>query len=106
MYFRSLRSIPAELPQPTVEFLHASCNKLFQRLGCRDYARFDWRLDANGTPRLLEVNPNPGWCWDGHLAKMAEYAGLSYADMLENILVACSERLAVSARRTNRVRAA
>ena len=64
-------SIPAELPPATVEFLHASCIRLFQRLGCRDYARFDWRLDANGTPRLLEVNPNPGWCWDGHLARMA-----------------------------------
>ena len=106
VYFKSLRSVPANLPQRTVEFLHASCIKLFQRLGCRDYARFDWRLDANGTPRLLEANPNPGWCWDGHLAKMAEEAGMSYADMLEKILAACSERLAVSARPANRVRAA
>ncbi|MDH5619254.1 MAG: methyltransferase domain-containing protein, partial [Gammaproteobacteria bacterium] len=82
VYFKNLQSIPACLPQATVEFLHASCNKLFQRLGCQDYARFDWRLDANGTPRLLEANPNPGWCWDGHLARMAKHAGMSYAEML------------------------
>jgi D-alanine-D-alanine ligase len=94
VYFKELQSIPAELPLATVEFLHASCNKLFQRLGCQDYARFDWRLDANGTPRLLEANPNPGWCWDGHLARMAEHAGMSYAQMLESILTACSDRLA------------
>jgi len=94
-YFTKLRSIPAELPQATVEFLHASCIRLFQRLGCRDYARFDWRLDANGTPRLLEVNPNPGWCWDGHLARMAEFAGINYSDMLESILAACVDRLSL-----------
>ena len=105
-YFKNLRSIPAELPLATVEFLHASCNKLFQRLGCQDYARFDWRLDGNGTPRLLEVNPNPGWCWDGHLARMAEYAGMSYAGLLGSILAACAERQAVTARRTASIRAA
>jgi D-alanine-D-alanine ligase len=96
-YFKTLRSIPAELPPATVEFLHASCIRLFQRLGCRDYARFDWRLDANGTPRLLEVNPNPGWCWDGHLARMAELDGLDYADMLGAILAAAVERLSPGA---------
>jgi len=94
VYFQEVHSIAADLPRETIEFLGASCVKLFQRLGCQDYARFDWRLDSNGTPRLLEVNPNPGWCWDGHLARMASLVGLSYADMLKGILVACDERTA------------
>ncbi len=106
VYFKTLRSIPADLPLATVEFLHASCTKLFQRVGCQDYARFDWRLDANGTPRLLEVNPNPGWCWDGHLARMAEHAGMSYAEMLGRILEACAERLAQTGQRAEHIRAA
>ncbi|MBN2028938.1 methyltransferase domain-containing protein [bacterium] len=88
-----IKSIPANLPEETERFLIASCIKLFERLECRDYARFDWRLDANNTPRLLEVNPNPGWCWDGHLAKMAKIAGLSYAQMLHKILKAGEERI-------------
>ena len=71
------------------------CLKLFERLECRDYCRFDWRLDAKGEPKLLEVNPNPGWCWDGHLAKMARLAGISYSEMLEAILKAAEDRLAV-----------
>jgi D-alanine-D-alanine ligase len=66
--------------------------KLFERVGCRDYARFDWRLDANGTPRLLEINPNPGWCWDGHLAKMAKLDNITYADMLAKIIEAAIQR--------------
>ncbi|MDR4505061.1 MAG: methyltransferase domain-containing protein [Candidatus Scalindua sp.] len=85
-------SVKADLPEATERFLIASSIKLFERLECRDYARFDWRLDVNGTPRLLEANPNPGWCWDGHLAKMAKFGGLTYADMLENILKASEER--------------
>lgn len=88
-----ITSIPADLPQETERFLVASCISLFERLACRDYARFDWRLDDNGTPRLLEVNPNPGWCWDGHLAKMAKFAGLEYTDMLREILQAAEKRI-------------
>lgn len=65
---------------------------LFERLGCRDYARFDFRADSAGVIKLLEVNPNPGWCWDGKLNLMAEFAGRSYADLLFSILVAALER--------------
>ncbi|HEY5624213.1 MAG TPA: methyltransferase domain-containing protein [Gammaproteobacteria bacterium] len=97
VYFTGIRSIVADLPPETTGFLTASCLRLFERLGCRDYARFDWRLDHNGTPRLLEVNPNPGWCWDGHLARMAEFGGLDYRSMLREILRACEERLALGA---------
>ncbi len=91
--YSGITSVPADLSEEARRFLVASCLKLFGRLGCRDYARFDWRLDSNGTPRLLEVNPNPGWCRDGHLAKMAEIAGISYAGMLGMILKAAEERV-------------
>ncbi len=91
--YAKIKSILADLPEATERFLVASCLKLFERLDCRDYARFDWRLDSNNTPRLLEVNPNPGWCWDGHLARMAEMQGTSYREMLGKILQACKERI-------------
>jgi D-alanine-D-alanine ligase len=89
----NIKSIPADLPEETEKFIIDCCLKLFERLECRDYCRFDWRLDAEGNPKLLEVNPNPGWCWDGHLAKMAKIAGMSYAEMLGAILKAAEERL-------------
>lgn len=91
--YNCVQSVPADLPLETERFLGASCVNLFSRLGCRDYARFDWRLDQHGTPRLLEVNPNPGWCWDGHLARMSELAGIEYQAMLELILQAAVKRL-------------
>ena len=88
----NIKSVPANLPEKTRKEIIKSCLALFSRLGCRDYARFDWRLDAKGKPRLLEVNPNPGWCWDGHLAKMAAYANISYSGMLAAIIEAAKER--------------
>ena len=72
--------------------LTEQCLKLFERLNCRDYARFDWRFDKEGIPRLLEVNPNPGWCWDGHLAKMATIKGIEYAEMLRLMLQTAEQR--------------
>jgi D-alanine-D-alanine ligase len=67
-------------------------SRLFERLGCRDYARFDFRTDADGTTKLLEVNPNPGWCWDGKLNLMAANAGMRYPDLLGAVLQAAVER--------------
>lgn len=92
-YWKNLKSIPANLPEKTQKEIVDFSLQLFERLGCRDYCRFDWRLDSRGNPKLLEVNPNPGWCWDGHLAKMAGIAGISYPQMLESILKAAENRL-------------
>ncbi|TXT64073.1 MAG: D-alanine--D-alanine ligase [Promethearchaeota archaeon] len=89
----NIKSIPARIDDQKKHFIIDCCVKLFKRLECRDYCRFDWRLDAQGNPKLLEVNPNPGWCWDGHLVKMAKIDGLSYSDMLKEILEAAERRI-------------
>ncbi len=91
-YMQTLRSIRATLPIETEQILVSSSLRLFQRLECRDYCRFDWRLNSQGQPKLLEVNPNPGWCWDGHLAKMSSIGGMDYSQMLQAILNAAETR--------------
>lgn len=89
----NIKSTAADLSEDVEKFIIECCLKLSERLECKDYCRFDWRVDANGTPKLLEVNPNPGWCWDGHLVKMAEIAGISYGETLKMILQATEQRL-------------
>jgi D-alanine-D-alanine ligase len=88
-----IKSSPADLPKETEELIIECSLKLITRLECRDYTRLDWRLNAKGNPKLLEVNPNPGWCWDGHLAKMAKIADISYSDMIAMILKSADERI-------------
>ena len=71
----------------------ADAKLMFQRLGCRDYARIDVRCDVAGVPRLMEVNPNPAWANDGKLALMAGFAGIPYAEMLRMIVEAAVARI-------------
>jgi len=95
-YWSSIRYKEASLEEERQRKLIHFSSRLFERLDCRDYARFDFRADRDGTIKLLEVNPNPGWCWDGKLNLMAGFAGLSYSDLLGMILNAARERLGLS----------
>ncbi len=88
----------ADLPPAIEHRLADHAARLFRRLGCRDYARFDFRDAGDGEIKLLEANPNPGWCWDGKLALMAGIAGLAYPDLLGLILAAAERRIAAAAR--------
>lgn len=93
-YWTQIKYHEALIDEDTRRKLVDYSNRLFERLECRDYARFDFRTDSDGEIKLLEVNPNPGWCWDGKLNFMATYAGLRYAELIELILDAAQERVA------------
>jgi D-alanine-D-alanine ligase len=97
-YWTQLRYHEAHLPDHVQQQLIENSARLFERMGCRDYARFDFRADAKGEIKLLEVNPNPGWCWDGKLNIMAGFAGQRYSELLGQILQAAVERTGVTAR--------
>ncbi len=91
-YWNDIGYKEAHLPENTRRDLVDRSSKLFERLGCRDYARFDFRAGADGVIKLLEVNPNPGWCWDGKMNLMAGFAGMTYAEFLGGILEAAELR--------------
>ncbi len=92
-YWTQVRYKEADIDEETRRKLFDFSSLLFERLGCRDYARFDFRADAEGEVKLLEVNPNPGWCWDGKFNMMCSFAGYSYSEMLLKILDAADERI-------------
>ena len=93
-YWKTIKYIPAShLSEEKKRQLHDYSLLLFERLECRDYARFDFREARDGTIKSLEVNPNPGWCWDGKMNLMAEFAGYSYTKFLNKILEAAIARI-------------
>jgi D-alanine-D-alanine ligase len=94
-YWTQIEYKEASLSETGQRALVEFSTRLFERLRCRDYARFDFRTGAEGVVKLLEVNPNPGWCWDGKLNIMAGFAGISYATLLGMVLEAATERLAI-----------
>jgi D-alanine-D-alanine ligase len=92
-YWTEIRFKRAEIDEAPLARMVEHARRLFARLGCRDYARFDFRSAADGAPRLLEVNPNPAWANDGKLAFMAGFGDIAYPDMLKMILEAALRRL-------------
>lgn len=97
-YWTQIRYREAQLSELAQQQLVEHSARLFERLGCRDYARIDFRADARGEIKLLEVNPNPGWCWDGKMALMAGFQGQRYPELLAQILSSAVERLGIVAR--------
>jgi D-alanine-D-alanine ligase len=93
-YWTDIRFRETRLDKATRERLAGYARRLFGRLQLRDYGRFDFRADAKGTIKLMEVNPNPAWAWDGKLAIMADKAGIAYPRMLAMILDAAQQRCA------------
>lgn len=93
-YWTKIRYAEARLDEATRERLVAWSALLFERFGLRDYGRVDFRTDAAGSVKLLEVNENPAWAYDGKLALMAALAGMTYADLLRAILETAQSRAA------------
>jgi D-alanine-D-alanine ligase len=92
-YWTEIRFRRAEADAALLARMVGHAKRLFARLGCRDYGRFDFRCAAHGEPRLLEVNPNPAWANDAKLAFMAGFAGIEYPDLLKMILDAALRRI-------------
>jgi D-alanine-D-alanine ligase len=69
-------------------------------LGCRDAGRVDVRLDAGGSPQMLEVNPLAGLTPEhSDLPIMAALQGIDYKTLIGEILRCTATRLAAEAER-------
>ncbi len=93
-YWTDIGFRAAALDSEVQRQLQQWCESLYDRLQLRDYARFDFRADRDGQIKLMEVNPNPAWCWDGKLAHMGHLAGLSHGAVLNLIIEAAEQRIA------------
>lgn len=61
-------------------------------LGCHDYGRVEIKLDKNGNPHVLELNPNPSINIPDCLPSVAKLTGMSYEDFIEQILLLAIKR--------------
>ena len=76
--------------------------RAYRVLGCRDWSRIDVRLDANGVPNVVEINPLPGILPkpedNSCLPKAARAAGLSYDELIQSCLLHAAQRCNVALR--------
>jgi len=64
----------------------------YHAIGCRDYARVDFRLSKENKPYILEVNPNPDITDDAGFARSAKAYGLTFEEMIGKIVEYALER--------------
>jgi D-alanine-D-alanine ligase len=78
-------SCPADLPAALTEELQRISVTAWRAVGGEGYGRVDFRIDRDGRPWLLEVNPNPDISADAGLARMARVAGMDYSALIRRI---------------------
>jgi D-alanine-D-alanine ligase len=101
-------------PAPISDALRSSIEhvvlRAYRALGCRDWSRIDVRLDADGAPNIVEVNPLPGILPDpadnSCLPKAARAAGLGYDELIQAALLHAAERTGVALAPARRMRKA
>jgi D-alanine-D-alanine ligase len=82
---------PAAVTPRLSEKLGELAKRAFHLLGCRDYARVDFRV-RNGKPYILEVNPNPCFAPSAGMAGGLGSAGISHADFTLQLVRSALER--------------
>jgi D-alanine-D-alanine ligase len=84
---------PASLETEVLDEITSSSLKVFNILGCRDFARLDFKLSPEGVPYFLEINPlaglNPK---SSDLSIMAYKLGWTYQALISAILNAALQR--------------
>jgi D-alanine-D-alanine ligase len=82
-----LLECPAEVPDEVAAGVRDTAIAAYRALGCRDWSRVDLRLDAHGTPHVIEVNPLPGIIPDpianSCFPRAAAAAGMTYDDLIQ-----------------------
>jgi D-alanine-D-alanine ligase len=60
--------------------------RVWDAIGLRDYARVDFRMDADGRIYVLEANPNPDLSRDSGYRRSLEVAQIAYEDFIARLL--------------------
>jgi D-alanine-D-alanine ligase len=90
-----------EVPPRLKARLERLAKQAFRVLGCRDYARVDFRVKPPAKPYILEVNPNPSFSPNAGLSGGLAAAGLPWAEFAVQMVRRAAARGRLPVVRTN-----
>jgi D-alanine-D-alanine ligase len=77
---------PARIPKDAYQRTLDAGLAAHRALGCTGYSRVDFIIDGTGQPFILEVNTLPGMTATSLLPEIAKGVGISFPDLVEEIL--------------------
>jgi D-alanine-D-alanine ligase len=93
-YKKTKSAIADDLEEETATKLTETAVKAYRAVKLRDYGRIDMRLSSKGEVYVIEANPNP-WLSSGQeFAMAAKKSGLSYTQMIAEIVELAMARYA------------
>jgi D-alanine-D-alanine ligase len=78
--------IPPQIDEVVYEKAKENALHAHMALGCSGASRVDLKIDRDKTPYILEVNTLPGMTATSLLPKIAQSAGLTFKDLIEEII--------------------
>lgn len=84
--YEGTKPVPMKDLTPQLEARIAGTAKAaFRALGLRDFGRVDLRIDNEGQPWVIDVNPNCDLSPDAGVARAAEHGGMPYPQLVGKI---------------------
>ena len=80
------------IPKKLLSLINNIARDVYSLFDCLDYGKVEIRVDRNGNPYVLEVNPNPPIGKDDFMALAAKVDGYEYGDFIEEILYRAVDR--------------
>ena len=93
-YKRLIRyECPAAISEEIEAEMTKMAGKIYNILECKDFARIDFRLSADGKPYFIEINPLPGLA-PGYsdFPMIAEFNGIDYESLVSSVLNSALKR--------------
>lgn len=88
----AILEMPADLTDEEIEKLQKTAVEAFRTLECEGLARVDFFLTENGEVYVNEVNTLPGFTRISMYPKLWEISGISYPDLIEQLIELAIER--------------
>lgn len=83
---------PARIKQDLKKKISDLALKAYNAVECRDFGRVDFRVDNEGNPYVLEINPLPSLSSEDVFMVIAKAVGISYEEIIGRILNSALKR--------------
>jgi len=90
--YAGTKPVPMRADGALLDAIRATARAAWDAVGLRDYGRIDLRVDAAGTPWVIDVNPNCDLSPDAGAARAARAAGLDYPAFVAKIATSAWRR--------------